>query len=209
MSLLSSAVIMSAQSSGAMVYASGDVKLNGNAVGGSSSVFDGDRLVTANSSTVSLNRNGSTVVVSPNSAVQYRGSVVDISSGSARVTTVNGMSAQVGGVTVTPKSQNASFEVARVNNEVVVTSREGEVTVNNGGRSIMVQPGSNAKLDLSAGLNNGENVVPISQMEKKSALVASGPFYSIQSASDLPICPTANFCDRTHVSQIKPCKCLP
>src|ERR1039458_5283567 len=55
----------------AMLYAAGAVTLNGAPAAKSMSVFAGDRIDTADASVVSINRNGSSLIVDPNSSVQY------------------------------------------------------------------------------------------------------------------------------------------
>src|ERR1035438_7787482 len=119
--------MLSAQTSGALLYATGNVTLNGASVEDASSIFAGDRLVTADSSMVSVNRNGSSVVVSPNSTIQYKKAAAEVILGGALGRPVKGMSAEVGGVTVAPKAQSAKFDVVRVNSQLIVPSREGAV----------------------------------------------------------------------------------
>ena len=206
-----SAAVLTAQTSGAMLYATGNVTLNGAAVADSSSIFAGDRLVTADSSMVSVNRNGSSVVVSPNSTVQYQKSAVEVIQGTAHVSTINGMSAEVGQVTVTPKDQSAKFDVVRSDNQVTVTSREGTVTIDDGGHKVMLRPGDHTTLALGgvSGQASPQSGAFIGKTEP-SSLVASGPFYTIVSSpSDLPWCQDLTTCIRPNVSQIRPCKCPP
>ena len=204
------AATLAAQTSGAMLYATGDVTLNGTAVQDASSVFNGDRLVTANSSMVSVNRSGSSVVVNPNSAIQYKKSAIALLDGTAQVSTVNGMSAEVGNVIVAPKDQSAKFDVARINNQVVVTSRQGTVAVNDGSHTIVLQPGDHTTLALGSTAGQGSSQSEDGPFLHKSALVANGPFYSLASpADDLPWCPSVLTCIRPNVSQIRPCKCPP
>jgi uncharacterized cupin superfamily protein len=208
-----SAAVLTAQTSGAMLYATGNVTLNGAAVADSSSIFAGDRLVTADSSIVSVNRSGSSVVVSPNSTVQYQKSAVEVIQGTAHVNTINGMSAEVGQVTVTPKDQAAKFDVVRNDNQVTVTSREGMVTIDDGGQKVTLRPGDHTTLALGAASGQAS---PQAQggafigKTEASSLVASGPFYTIVSSpGDLPWCEDLTTCIRPNVSKIRPCKCPP
>ncbi|MGB8885299.1 MAG: hypothetical protein WCC87_01175 [Candidatus Korobacteraceae bacterium] len=208
-----STAMLTAQTSGAMLYATGNVTLNGAAVSDSSSIFAGDRLVTADSSIVSVNRSGSSVVVSPNSTVQYDKSAVEVLQGTAHVSTINGMSAEVGQVTVAPQDQSAKFDVVRTDNQVTVTSREGTVTVDDGGRKVLLQPGDHTTLALGA--SSSQSSFPTQGgafvgKTEPSSLVASGPFYTIVSSpNDLPWCQDLTTCIRPNVSQIRPCKCPP
>ena len=105
--------ILSAQTGGAMLYANGNVKVNGQAAGDSTSIFSGDKVDVAESSSVSINRSGSSVVVSPNSSIQYEQASVEVIHGSARVSTSKGMSANAGQILVSPKDAVAKFDVAK------------------------------------------------------------------------------------------------
>jgi hypothetical protein len=206
--------MLSAQTSGALLYATGNVTLNGVSVADASSIFPGDRLVTADSSIVSVNRSGSSVVVSPNSTVQYKKSAVAVIAGAAHVNTVNGMSAEAGDVTVTPKDQSAKFDVVRVDNQLMVSSREGAVTINDGSHTVMLQSGGHTTLALGSAASLGplptQDGPFIGRSGVGSRVVASGPFYTVVSSpDDLPWCSNAMQCYRPNVSQIRPCRCPP
>lgn len=211
LAVVCSAGVLHAQTSGAMLYATGDVKLNGTAVADASSVFAGDRIVTANSSIVSVNRSGSSVVVSPNSTVQYNKSELDVIEGAAHVSTINGMSAEVGDVKVAPKDQSAKFDVVRVNNQAVVTSREGTLAIEEGGHTVVLQPGDYATIALGASQGSPRiQSGPFIKSEAGAGVVANGPFYSLVSTDDdLPWCNNLTPCIRPNVSHIRPCKCPP
>ena len=105
--------VLSAQTGGAMLYSNGDVKVNGQAAGYSTSIFSGDKVDVTAASAGSINRNGSSVVVSPNSSIQYDPASIELLHGSARVSTSKGMSAKVGDVVVTPKDATAKFDVTK------------------------------------------------------------------------------------------------
>ncbi len=84
-----SLTVLNAQNNGAMLYAHGNVTLNGQAVGSSTTIFTGDRLDTADSSVVTINRTGSSIIVNPNSSIQYGQSSIDIMRGTARLSTLS------------------------------------------------------------------------------------------------------------------------
>jgi ferric-dicitrate binding protein FerR (iron transport regulator) len=201
------AVMSSAQTNSAMLYATGNVTLNGASVQKASSIFSGDRLVTSSSSMVSVNRSGSSVVLKPNSAIQYKKSAIELVDGTAHVRTVNGMYAEVGNITIAPKDGSAEFDVARVNNQVVVTSLQGSVAVNNGGHTTMLQPGNHTTMALAsaAGASSAHSVD--GPFVHQSTIVASGPFYSLmENPNDLPWCPSVGVC-RPGMSSHITCKC--
>jgi hypothetical protein len=203
-----SAASVTAQTSGAMLYVTGQATLNGVQVNSASSIFAGDRVVTSNSSIVSVNRPGFSVVVNPNSTIQYGKSSIEVIQGSARITAASGMSAQAGQVVVASKDQSASFDVTRAADQVTVVSRQGVLLVDDGGRTVTVPAGSNATLHVAAA--STESVSASAKPQAASGLLAGGPFYSIYNApSDLPICSDFDLCIRPRVSQIRPCRCKP
>ncbi len=140
--VLFSLTVLNAQNDGAMLYAHGNVTLNGQAVESSTSIFTGDRLDTADSSVVTINRSGSSIVVNPNSSIQYGQSSIEIMRGTARLSTLAGMSAQAGQLTITPKAGTAKFDVVRSDNGTSVTSREGALSLRDGSRTMTLEPGT-------------------------------------------------------------------
>lgn len=210
--------MLSAQTGGAMLYANGNVKVNGQAAGDSTSVFSGDRIDVTESSAGSINRSGSSVVVSPNSSIQYNPASVQVIQGSARVSTSKGMSASVGQILVSPQDAVAKFDVVRSADKVVVVSREGALTVKDGGRTIVVPSGSSTELALAPtggqalSLAPGSKAVPATFISDNRLL--DHPFYGVVKGVDvspasLPICEDLLTCIRPGVSKIKPCCCPP
>ncbi len=210
--------VLSAQTGGAMLYANGNVKVNGQAAGDSTSVFSGDRVDVTEASAGSINRSGSSVVVSPNSSIQYDPSLVEVIQGSARVSTSKGMSARAGQILVSPKGTEAKFDLVRTDNKVVVVSREGALTVHDGDHTVVVQSGSStefslgavAKQDLPA--EQGSKAVEANLLPPERLL--EHPFYGVvkgvsTSPDTLPICADLQTCIRPSVSMIRPCCCPP
>jgi hypothetical protein len=204
------ASLLPAQTGGAMLYANGNVKVNGQAAGDSTSIFPGDKVDVTESSSVSINRSGSSVVVSPNSSIKYDSSSVEIMSGTARVSTIKGMSAQAGQITVAPKTGVAKFDVLKLDDKVTVASREGALTVNEGGRTITLTPGSSATLLLTAAPGQ---VSSTAVAQNSAGLLSEAPFSSagLSPSSDgplLPICPPRPNCTRPPVSATSICPCI-
>ena len=142
-----SALLMAERPS-AMLYAAGAVTLNGAPAAKSMSVFAGDRIDTADASVVSINRNGSSLIVDPNSSVQYQSDGFTILKGTVRVRTSKGMLAHVGPLSVIPKDNAALFDVSSDGKTVLVASREGTLTLTDGIETATLQPGSTAKVSL-------------------------------------------------------------
>ena len=205
--VVSFATILAAQTNSAMLYATGNVTLNGASVQKASSIFSGDHLVTSSSSMVSVNGSGSQVVVKPNSAIQYKKSAIELVDGTAHVRTVNGMYAEVGNITIAPKDGSAEFDVARVNNQVVVTSIQGNVAVNDGGHTTMLQPGNHTIVGLASAAGTGSAHSVEGPFIHQSTILASGPFYSLVANPDgLPWCPSVGAC-KPGISSHITCKC--
>ena len=211
------ASVLSAQTGGAMLYANGNVKVNGQAAGDSTSVFPGDRIDVTASSAGSINRGGSSVVVNPNSSIQYRPASVEVLQGSARISTSKGMTASAGQIVVSPKDSTAKFDIVKTENKVIVVSREGALTVQDGSRTVLVQPGSSTELALGPRVgavlaeDAGSKAVPVDFLSDR---LSEHPFYGVTSGvstkpDTLPICADILTCIRQTVSQIRPCCCPP
>lgn len=207
---------LSAQTSGAMLYANGDVKVNGQPAGYSTSIYSGDKVEATAASAGSINRSGSSIVVSPNSSIQYDPGSIEVLQGSARVSTNKGMSARVGDLVVSPKDATAKFDVTRNGDKVVVVSREGALTVKDGTQTTTVQSGASTELALAGG---GPVLAPSqgSQSTQSNLLsdrLSDHPFYGVVSGVEttpatLPVCASVSTCLRPSVSQIHPCCCPP
>ena len=163
-----SAILM-AERPTAMLQATGTVLLNGTPTPRSMSVFTGDRIDTADAAVVSISRGGFSLVVDPNSSIQYQDDGFALLKGMARVRTSGGMSAHAGPVSVTPKSNTALFDITRDGNTALVTSREGTLTLSNGVETASLEPGYMAKIDLEVSQDQDQGPKPAakSKGEKK------------------------------------------
>jgi hypothetical protein len=146
--LVCPSAIMMAERPTAMLYASGSVTLNGVPVANSTAVFDGDGIATAGASGVSINRSGSSLVVDPNSSIQYRDDGFSITKGVARVRTSTGMRAHWDSLSVIPKTGTASFDVSTDGNTLLVSSRAGSLTLTDGVETATLEPGSTARVSV-------------------------------------------------------------
>jgi hypothetical protein len=163
-------VLLMAERPSAMLYATGAVTLNGMPAAKSMSVFAGDRIDTADASVVSLNRSGFSLVIDPNSSVQYQADGFTILKGKTSARTPNGMSAHAGALSVIPKGNSALFDVIRNGNTILVVSREGTLTLTDGVQTAMLEPGYTAKVILdpqepkpaapASGQQPGQNTTP-------------------------------------------------
>ena len=141
-----SATLM-AESRGAMVFANGDVSVNGSKVGHSVSVFKGDTVRTAKDSQVTLALNGSTVSLPANSGIRYdNNQVINIGCGAAAVKTTTGLASRVGGLTIHPSSRDANYDVVSNARELKIAARQGSLSLTAGGKSVIVPAGQMATL---------------------------------------------------------------
>jgi hypothetical protein len=155
--------LLMAERPSAMLSATGAVTLNGTPTAKSTSLFDGDRVATADASVVSINQNGSSLVVDPNSSVRYRNDALTILKGTARIRTSKGMAAHAGPLSVIPKGDSARFDVSSDGKNITVVSREGTLTLTDGVETAALEPGFTAKVRLDS-----------SDQDPKPASTASG-----------------------------------
>lgn len=140
--------LLMAERPSAMLYATGTVTLNGMPAAKSMSVFAGDRIDTADASVVSVNNSGFSLVVDPNSSVEYQSNGFTILKGKASAKTSNGMSAHAGPLSMIPKGNSALFDVSDDGKIVLVASREGTLTLTDGIETATLEPGYTAKVSL-------------------------------------------------------------
>ena len=201
-----------AQTTGAMLYALGNTTLNGAVVGSSTVVFSGDRLQTTDSSVASITQSGSSIVVNSNSSVQYENSQVEVLNGTARVSTLAGLSTRVGQLTISPVEKAAKYEIIKHDGNLFIASREGTLTVSDGSRNYAVQPGGNTMLALgSAGWQPSaqKEPAPVAAAMVAASATESQSLYTGQADdAGLNFCPNVNSCRRPNVSRIRPCKCV-
>jgi hypothetical protein len=146
MMLLTPAAMLMAETGNTMLYASGNVMLNGKEVTRSASVATGDKIETAGTAATAVSSDGSKVTVTPYSAVRYQSTGVNVVKGTAAVSTTDGLPAQAAQITVTPKDKAATYEIARLNNNVVVTSHTGALMITDAGKTTELEAGSSSSL---------------------------------------------------------------
>jgi hypothetical protein len=69
---------------------------------------------------------------------------VSVDRGTAAVTTTDGMPAQAAQITVAPKDKAATYEIARLNNQVVITSHTGALLITEAGATTELAEGSSS-----------------------------------------------------------------
>jgi hypothetical protein len=152
--------ILMAERPSAMLYATGIVTLNGVPAAKSSSIFAGDRIDTADSSVVSINRSGSSLVLDPNSSVEYHNEGFTLLKGVARVRTSKGLGAQAGPISIIPKGDAALFDVSSDGKTILIASREGSLTLTDGEETATLDPGYTAKVSIDPQEGQDQNPKP-------------------------------------------------
>ncbi|MGA2425152.1 MAG: hypothetical protein ABSG07_14210 [Terriglobales bacterium] len=123
-------VMLAGETATAMLYTNGAAWLNGSEVPKSVAVFSGDLLQTRPDSTASIQSNGSNVMVLADSLVKYEGPAVELEHGGVRVTTLRGLAARAGDVTIKPAADTwTEFQVTDVDGRVQIAADKGDVTV--------------------------------------------------------------------------------
>ena len=126
----------------AMLNVSGKVQVNGSAIPRGTALLSGDRIQTQSDSVANITVVGSSVLVKPNTLVEFQGDAVEISQGGMVIATSRGMIARAYGLTISPGTQTPSkFEVAENGDSVVVAAEQGNVNVSDDKESSTVPEG--------------------------------------------------------------------
>ncbi len=144
MMLLTPAAMLMAETGNTMLYASGNVSLNGKEVTRSASVATGDKIETAGYAATTVSQDGSKVTVNPYSAIEVETAGVNVVKGTAAISTNDGMPAQAAQITVTPKDKTATYEIARLNDNVVITSHSGALMITEAGATTELNAGASS-----------------------------------------------------------------
>jgi hypothetical protein len=144
MMLLTPAAMLMAETGNTVLYASGNVTLNGKEVSRSASVATGDKIETAGFAATTMSQTGSKVTVNPYSAVTVETAGVNVVKGTAAISTTDGMPAQAAQITVTPKDKTATYEIARLNDNVVITSHTGALMITEAGATTELNAGGSS-----------------------------------------------------------------
>lgn len=121
--------LMSAETSGAVIYATNTARLNGTQVTKTAAIFPGDKLVVPDNSSVTISLKGTSILVPKNSNVSFAENAVELGAQTAvAVNTTSGMAAEIQDVKISPANDGtAEYQVARYNGQVFVSAKEGTV----------------------------------------------------------------------------------
>jgi len=130
------------ETSSALVHAHGKVELNGAESPSTIALFAGDWVQTQPDSVANIVAEGSSVLVMPNAAVKYQGTVVELGHGDVVISTTRGLATRADDVTIRPAAQKESkYEIAENDSTVVIAARKGDLTVTEGDQTSTVQEG--------------------------------------------------------------------
>lgn len=135
-----------AESQAAMAMVNGIAALNGTAVRSTTTIFSGDLLETGANSALTIDANGSTILIGANSRVHYFGDSIDLHLGSTQINTSKNLTVETETIKISPNSTSAKFRVERAPHTVVIAALEKDLRVDNNGEATVVPPGSTVTL---------------------------------------------------------------
>lgn len=123
-------VSLLAQTPSAIVHTQGGVWVNGDEANDASAVFSGDVIETRPGFSATLNLEGSSVAVQPESVVKFQGDAVELDHGSVAVESTKSFKVFVRCITVVPVANEwTQYEVVDLNGSVQVSARTKDVNV--------------------------------------------------------------------------------
>jgi hypothetical protein len=119
-----------AQTPSAIVHTQGGVWVNGYEAKDASAVFSGDVIETKTAFSATLNLDGSSVLVQPESVVKFQGDAIELDHGSVSVETFRGYKVLVRCITVVPEAnEETKYDVVDLNGIVQVSALTRDVNV--------------------------------------------------------------------------------
>ncbi len=122
--------LLADDSAAAILHSTGGVLLNRNLAPPSSALFPDDLVQTAAHSEATINSAGSTVMVNPDTLVQFEGSELHLDHGTLQVSTSRQLRVRVGCLTVVPVNPAwTQYDVIDVDGRVTVAARTSDVNI--------------------------------------------------------------------------------
>jgi hypothetical protein len=135
--------LAAADTGSAIVHSKGGVWVNGTEVADSTAVFPGDLLETKPGFVASLDAEGSSVLIQPESVVKFQGTFLSLEHGSVSVGTSTSMSVRVNCIKVEPvSSERTQYDVTDVSGTVQVAAHKSDVNITQGGALRKASPQS-------------------------------------------------------------------
>ena len=122
--------LMAQDSARAMLHNDGGVWLNGNPAPNSSAIFLHDLVQTQKGNLAKIDADGSTVMVQPDTIVQFEGDELVLDNGGLQLNTSRGMRVRVNCMTVIPLTQEwTRYDVIDVDGRVMVEAHQNDVKI--------------------------------------------------------------------------------
>jgi hypothetical protein len=128
-------------------------------------VLVGDQIVTGHEATATIISEGTQVAMAPDSTIVYTTHQVMVLRNSAVITTLNGMAARTGALTISPVSRDSAsqFEITRGNFGTKVTAATGSVAIADAAGSVQLAAGNSVVRDSasqfgSSGISAGSKI---------------------------------------------------
>jgi len=119
-----------AQTPSAIVHTQGGVWVNGYEAKDASAVFSGDVIETKSDFPATLNLEGSSISIQPESVVKFQGDAVELDHGSVSVETFRSFKVLVHCITVVPvANEETQYDLVDLNGSVQVSARTKDVNV--------------------------------------------------------------------------------
>ena len=200
-------------SDAAVLHSSGAVVVNGSVAPTTTALFRGDKVQTADGAVVTISSPGSTVLIPSNSQMVFNGGVLDLTAGTASISTTKGMAAHTDKYTVAPATNGtAKFEVKKTGSLVLIHSSSGVLNVSGLGKTFTLAEGTTRTLDSGTGTAN--TAPPTAAGPGLYSARSSTSFFNLEGAlsnpsdSDLPWCSHVKLCFiPPSTSGYHPCRC--
>ena len=127
-----------AQTSGrAVLHSDGGTWLNGNPAPQTSAIFPDDLIQTQKANTAKIDADGSTVLVQPETVVQFEGDELVLDHGSLQLNTAREMKVRVGCITVIPMTADRTqYDVTDLDGKVKVVAYKNDVKIHYAGAAL-------------------------------------------------------------------------
>ena len=137
--------LTAADTGSAIVHGKGGVWVNGSEVVDSTAIFPGDLLQTKPGFVASLDAEGSSVLIQPESVIKFQGTFLSLEHGGVSVGTSTSMSVHVNCIKVEPVSnERTQYDVADVSGTVRVAARKNDVNITQGSALRNASPDNNS-----------------------------------------------------------------
>lgn len=161
--------LFAAETGAAVVHSTGGVWVNGTEVVDSSTIFPGDLLQTKPGFVANLDSEGSSVLIQPESAVEFHGSFLNLVHGTVSVGTSTSMSVHVNCIKIEPvSSARTQYDVTDASGTVQVFAHKNDVNIKQG--SVLQKASKQGESSQSATVKEGEQAT-----RKESEACVGGP----------------------------------